>query len=371
MKISSIPKILCAHYLCKHWEMELGLAYELAEAFLEDYKEKKLPVREIHQAHKEGFRVESWVLYELDAVKCKRYLSDARYYSLHPVNGEYTAWLDDKLTLKYLCHGTPLGRYMPDYYYQLDENGNILCLMDCPKESNEATIEDIADLLQQKGALAIKLMSGGFGRGFYKAEFHDGVFILNGAQMGKVEFCNALRQLRGYLITEYLYPHPELKRLSVKTPGCIRYAVGSTNGVYRMIAGGLAIGTKASGYVENYIKGGIWCYLEQDGSFTSGDILDMQTYKNVSITSHPDTGEQLQGRIPQWKNIQQVVRLFCDHFPQLQYMGFDFVVTSDDRVKILEINTLSSLDVFQNNVFSAFDTPAGEFFRSQIEKKFR
>lgn len=371
MKISSIPKILCAHYLCRRWEMGLGLAYELAEAFLEDYKEKKLPVSEIYLAHKEGFRVESWVLYELDAVKCKRYLSDARYFSLHPVNGEYTDWLDDKLTLKYLCHGTQLGRYMPDYYYQLDENGNVLCLMDCPKTTAEATIEDIADLLQQKGALAIKLISGTFGRGFYKAEFREDTYFLNGEAMNRVSFCDYISSLRSYLITEFLFPHSSFDRYCTESPSNVRYAMGRVDGIPRMLTGGVGIETKKTHTAQRYNEGHVWCYLDHDGYYKNGEILDEESFKNMVIDYHPDTGARLEGRIPHWEEIVEATELFFKHFPQIDYMGFDFVVTSDERVKILEINTLSSLDVFQNHVFSAFDTPAGAFFQDQIEKKSR
>ena len=51
-----------------------------------------------------------------------------------------------------------------------------------------------------------------------------------------------------------------------------------------------------------------------------------------------------------------------------KYLGFDFVVTSKDEVKLLEINSLSSLDALQ------FDVPMWEnengkwFFSEYIQK---
>lgn len=39
----------------------------------------------------------------------------------------------------------------------------------------------------------------------------------------------------------------------------------------------------------------------------------------------------------------EACRAFHKQFPQLEYLGIDFVVTSNDKVKILEINSLTSI----------------------------
>ena len=51
--------------------------------------------------------------------------------------------------------------------------------------------------------------------------------------------------------------------------------------------------------------------------------------------------------------------------PQMSYMGIDFCVTNDDRVKIIEINSLGSLDGFQME-HSIFEGPAGEFYKERL-----
>lgn len=367
MNLKRVPFFAYSLYLGKKWHLSAYMREAIAEEFCEDYRSKRLPWHKIHAIHGKGFCVDSWVLYGLDAEKCSTYLSDAEYYSMHPVNGEFTKWIDDKLTLKYLCAGTQLDQYLPEYYYQFDENGNILCLVDCKEKKPAASAEDVAQLLRDKEILAIKLMDGSFGRGFYKAEFKDNAYYLNGERLDLTAFCDRLKLLRNYLVIEYFRPHPEFARFCQETPSCIRYAVGRWDGEAKMLVGGLAIGTKKSGFVENYAVGGVWCYLDSNGYFESGDILNEEAFQNQVITHHPDTGAQLKGRIPHWDEIVQAGKEFCIHFPQLKYLGFDFVVTSDERVKILEINSLSALDCFQHGT-SVFETPAGDFFRS-LQKK--
>ena len=369
MKIKRIPRNLYGQYLGKKWGISRDFRFVLADIFINDYKQKWIPAREIRCAHKNGFDAETWVLCELNQDKCRSYLSEAAYFSMYPLNGSFTKWIDDKLTLKYLCCGTGLDAYMPEYYYQLDTTGRVLCLPDCPDNQQTATVEDVLALLRSKGALAIKLMNGAFGKGFYKAECSNGIYSLNGKQMDEAAFKDALSNMRGYLITEYFYAHPDLQNFCPETPGSIRFVAGCRTGKPEMLTAGLAAGRMHSGFVDN-ASNHVWCSLDENGCFRSGELVDREQRKLVTLTEHPDTKKRLEGKIPHWEQIVQIVEQFCRHFPQLTYLGFDFVVTSDDRIKILEINSLSALDCFQNHMGGIFDTPAAAaFFRWQQEKK--
>ena len=54
------------------------------------------------------------------------------------------------------------------------------------------------------------------------------------------------------------------------------------------------------------------------------------------------------------------------YFPQMNYMGLDFVATSKNEVKILEINSLTSLDAIQLQG-SILKMPQGEFFKQHLK----
>lgn len=94
------------------------------------------------------------------------------------MNGSFSHWIDDKLTLKYLCVGTVLDQYMPKYYFQVTEEGKVLPLSDAPRGlKNEVNVSAVSLLLKQIGELAIKRVAGSLGEGFYKAEYKDGVYF--------------------------------------------------------------------------------------------------------------------------------------------------------------------------------------------------
>ena len=133
-----------------------------------------------------------------------------------------------------------------------------------------------------------------------------------------------------------------------------------------MLKSFVRFGTKHSGMVENFNSGGILCYLDQNGSFTEGFVIsDFRNMSVKNIQNLPDTNLPLQGRIPHWDVIESIVEKTDRLFPMLNYLGFDFVVTSDDKVKILEINSLTSLDSFQMDS-SVFDSKIGRTFFSDL-----
>ena len=73
------------------------------------------------------------------------------------------------------------------------------------------------------------------------------------------------------------------------------------------------------------------------------------------------------GVIPYWQDIKRAAHTIADALPQMTYMGIDFCVTHDNRIKIIEINSLTSLDSFQIDK-SIFDTTGGCIFRERLSK---
>lgn len=342
----------------------------LTHFFYTDYKQHKGSYFNIAKTHLKGWSYSDWQIMGLTDKTQKSYLSTRDYSSLHPLNGNYSSWIDDKLTLKYILYGTKAGQYMPDYYYEIMTDGRVVGLMDL-EEKYDNTVEGIAHLLREKKLLAFKLVKASLGVGFYRAEFGGGKFILNDESMDESAFIAKLKTLKGYLVTEYLLPHPEFAKLCDKSVGCLRYIIGRTlNGEIIDIYTFMRFGTKKSKFVENYNSGGVLAIIH-DGKYTEGNILDMKNMKNmknIRIKKHPDTGAPLQGEIPHWAEIKQAAHVIADVMPQMNYMGIDFCITNDNRVKIIEINSLSSLDCIQTDK-SIFETNAGEFFKERLLQK--
>lgn len=337
----------------------------MANSFYKDYKAHKGSFQKILSAHLKGWSYSDWCILGINDVNRKQYLSTLDYCMLHPLNKEYSSWIDDKLTLKYMLSGTPAGRYMPDYYFQIESNGAILPLMDCA--AGYRGLEGIIKLLQEQKTLALKLIKGCLGHGFYKAEYTaDKKYLLNGEEYDEERFVETIKGLRGYLVTEYLKPHESFKKYCDKSVGCLRYIVGrGKKGDIIDIYSFMRLGTKKSRFVENYNSGGVLVIVNSEGQYSFGNVIDFDRYCNVRIDKHPDNDIELKGQIPYWTDVVSAAHTVAETLPQLTYMGIDFCVTDDNRIKIIEINSLTSLDSIQLDK-SIYETPGGVFFKERL-----
>lgn len=331
----------------------------IASEFAQDYFKGISPIK-IFRMHYKGFSAEDWMVSSIKGDECHKYLTTVKYYDMHPLNGQFSKWIDDKLTLKYLCAGTKLDKYMPEYYYEISDCGTINKLPDNVSEG-KPVVDDIIVLLHEKHNLAFKLVAAQIGVGFYKVEYNNGEYFVNGEKFSEGKIKEFILSLRGYIITEYFHSHKDLARLSPQTANPIRVTVGRLNGKFEKIITFLRLGTKSSGFVENYAAGGILTFINDRGGYLGGHIFDFATGQDIMIEKHCDSDVLIKGQIPMWEEILKSVDDFAEYFPQLSYCGFDFVVTSDNKVKILEINSLPSLDALQINGTILKGKP-GEFF---------
>lgn len=337
-------------------------SWMLINSFVDDYK--KYSLIKCITAHKHGFTVSDYEVIGIGRKNKERYITSLEYCKMHPINKNYSSWIDDKLTLKYLCHGSLLDKYMPRYYFHINSDGKIISLVDY--KGNNNSFESLVDLLKEKKELALKKVSGTVGEGFYKMEYINCKYYLNDLELRKEELIDKIKNLKDYIVIEYFHPHESFNNLCKKNTNTIRYLCAKSDEEYIMVKSFIRFGTRKTGQVENYNRGGVLCYINSEGYYDCGNIIENN--KNRIIYEHPDTSEKLKGKIPMWSEILTAVNEFCGHFPQLTYLGFDFVVTSDNRVIILEINSLTSLDTLQLDK-SLLDTKAANFFRERMINK--
>ena len=115
----------------------------------------------------------------MDNEKVKSCLDTADYRRTHPFSGGYSSWIDDKLTLMYLCQSADLKGLIPVHFYQTAD-GEALSLPDCPAGLRKSGAEDVLECLRRFCELVLKQVKGSLGEGFYKAEMRDGAVCLNG-----------------------------------------------------------------------------------------------------------------------------------------------------------------------------------------------
>ena len=293
-------------------------------------------------AYKRGFFSNKIQLYNLNEKNYHKYLSDFEYHSLYPINGKASNWINDKLTLKYILN--PFDDYLPKYYYQIN-NGKVLKLMDCKSEFSD-DVYGLINLLKQEKHIAIKLIAGSLGNGFYKISYINNEFYKNEDMISENELIDFITSLKNHVAIEYINAHNRIRQIFDKTPNAIRImTIKDENYENHIVAAFIRFGTKKTGFIEHGQVGGIFATIDIDsGKFSNAKIL--KNGQGVNLTYHPDTGQILEGYIPNWSLVKDEIQKMCDYIRQVKYMGWDIAIT-DDGFKVLEINSHQLLNGIQ------------------------
>ena len=313
-------------------------------------------------AQRRGFNSSKISLYGLTEENYRDYVADFAYLKMHPINGAYSHWIDDKLTIRYLL--APFKEYLPDYYCQISE-GQVLPLPDAPA-SFTADIQGILALLEEGRELAVKPMAASKGEGFYKISFDGQNYLINNSVRQRAEIEKLFKQLQNYLVTEYLHAHETVARIYPDAANSVRVHIINESGSDPLAACAfIKFGTAKSGVVDNTSAGGVMAEVDiESGRFYNG--LVFSEFNTVSCLRHPDTGEEITGTLPYWELVKDQLLKISLYLPQLKYLGYDIVITQDS-FKIIEINSHPGIG---NQCYHPFlkDSLSADFFRKLLEK---
>ena len=274
---------------------------------LQTIKDKNASISDKIWCIHHGFSIGEYNLYGHDNLRknYRDYLSVKQYNKLHPINGMFTIWIDDKLTVKHML--SRFDDFLPKYYYDI-ENGVALKLIDCPDTVKTDGYEGIINLLKQKGKLALKQLIGTKGRGFYRLEYVDGIFYITGKESSKEELIELFKSLDHYLVTEFITNHETIYTIWPESTNTLRVLMANIDQETIVLRSFIRFGTKRSNGVDNAHAGGIESIVDEEtGKILFTVSMDKLGY-STQITNHPDSGASFDITIPHWDLILQLLR---------------------------------------------------------------
>ena len=335
----------------------------ISDVLMDLFYNKDNTFKEKVWAYKRGFLSPQVKNYGLNNDNFQYYLSDFDYYKMYPINGRFKLWIDDKLTIKYILY--PFKGYLPEYYCHIISRGKTIPLMDGEFINN---ITDIVELLKLRKELALKLVAGSLGVGFHKLSFINNEFYLDGEIINGDQLLEFLFQLKNYLVTEYIIPHHEIRKIYSLTANTIRVMVLNEDGKEPIIANAfIRFGTSITGQVDNVSVGGICAIIDiNSGYYHNGKRI--VNNKLVCCKVHPDTKVPIEGKLPYWDFIKQKLIEISIYLAEVKYMGFDVAIT-ENGFKIIEINSHQDIKWYQYYYPLLTNNEAESFFRKLIIKK--
>ncbi|MGO1944432.1 MAG: sugar-transfer associated ATP-grasp domain-containing protein, partial [Ancrocorticia sp.] len=297
-----------------------------------------IPLRKKLWAYRNGLLSYRITQYGITKENREEFISDLEYRWLRHINKKYKYWLEDKISIKYVA--SQFNECFPAYYYFTslhDGENKVIPMMDCP-EGFGASFDEILRLARERGVLALKPDEGSHGDGFYRLDFDDDGYSLNGEAATQADVVAILADPSNqYLITEFIQTHPDLAQIYPKAVNTIRMIVFKRDGVTPQIGTAyFRIGTEASGFVDNTAQGGMLAQIDIDtGEFGNAQVLRDGYVQPCPV--HPDSGVLIEGVIPDWQSVKSTVLQIAESMQQLEFLGFDLAITPDG-IKLPEIN---------------------------------
>ena len=231
----------------------------ISNVWTDFWTNKEATLREKLWAYKHGFLSYRIPQYGITEENLGEYISDFEYKWLRHINPKYRKWMEDKITVKYVC--SDYNDCFPAYYYHIIcKNGNnkVISMMDLP-EGYTNTFDEIFRLVEQKGVLALKPDEGSHGDGFYKFTYEDGKYQLNYQDVTKQQVLDILEDINNqYLVTEYINMCDELKAVYDGAVNTVRMIVFKKDGKNPQIGNAyVRFGSKKTGAVDNVGAGGM------------------------------------------------------------------------------------------------------------------
>jgi len=293
-------------------------------------------------ALRNGFYSSRLVHYRLTRENLAEYLPDRQYRALHPINGDFSRLIDDKLQLPFTLKDFP--DFVPKAYY-LAHDGLLFGLAEGLPNCQRCQPGPLLDLLRQNRRFVVKPLYGSRGKGVRVLEHAGGTWRLDGRLCQEPDVAQALRDLRTHLIGEYVEQHAYAKHLFRHATNTMRLVTLRDDDTLQplLVTAFHRVGTSRSQPVDNVGAGGLFGPI----SVTTGELGRFTGYPRGRslewFTHHPETGEPLAGVvIPRWHDLKDRILGVSRKLSFLSWMGYD-VVATENGLKILEINSLPAL----------------------------
>ena len=297
-----------------------------------------VPKEIVKWAHSHGFLSYRLAQYGINKDNYNNFISDFDYLWIRHINNKYKIWLEDKITIKYICD--KYNEYFPKYYYHYtyrNGQGIFIKLMDCPNEYN-SDFESIIELVKKVKVLACKPQKGSFGRGFYKFEYINNTFYMNNIPMQSEQIKEILTDKNSqYLITEFIVQHEDINKIYPGSVNTMRILVYKRDGKTPKIGTSyIRFGSSKTGTVDNISAGGMCATVDMEtGKIHNPKMIDGNNI--IKTKNHPDTDVAIEGYIPHFDSIKESVIKISKELEQIEWLGFDIAIT-ENGIKIPEIN---------------------------------
>lgn len=203
--------------------------------------------------------------------------------------------------------------------------------------SDECSEQEFMTFCGDKSRIIVKPLCEGGGKGIYTVDIPDEV-------SKRRQYAELSKQ--HYIVEEIIVQHPSLACINPSSVNTVRvYTVADKNNEIYVTGATLRMGN-GEGPTDNYSRGGLAAEID----IATGIVCSRAVSQNAdNVIIHPYSGEIILGRkIPNWGEIQTMVKMAHQRVLPLRYIGWDVVVCADGEITFLEANTCAGVELQQH-----------------------
>jgi hypothetical protein len=285
-----------------------------------------------------GFLPNKLELYKFQKYSWKSFINDRQLLMTAHINGACGIAIDDKLLSMLLLRNiAPVPRT-----WAVIRNGKFSAI-------EPGYAPDPASLVQKMNKVVLKPTSNNGGKGVFILESRDGVYFRNNLAADEDQLLSLFSEPGEFIVTDYIRQGKFAASLYPDTVNTIRLLtmLDPDSGTPFIACAVQRIGTSESFPVDNVSSGGLSSPIDiKTGRLGRTSNIFIRNGFHW-IERHPDTGEQLEGRIiPRWKEICEETLDLARVFPMIPYIAWDIALL-DGGICVIETNSWSDLSVFQ------------------------
>lgn len=286
-----------------------------------------------------GFIADQVALYGLTPRTKGAYLSEFDWYRSRWINEPFDSMLNNKI----VCNEVLQHHIRVPQIFFIKNKGRLVSHGSSSGPS--ASIDEVIDALDQTGAMFLKPLAAGKGKGVRRLDSIDGVYRIDNATASREQVVRLIQTDDGWFLSGAVAQHPQLAAIHEHTTNTIRLiTMRMPDGTAKIFFAVLRMGTAETVPVDNGSRGGLVSRIDLE----TGELSEARTLWSRDVfTEHPDTKAQILGaRVPLWDDVKAAVLTAVDAVPYVQFIAWDILVTPDGPC-VIEANTSSGVNIIQ------------------------
>ena len=277
--------------------------------------------KETSWALRHGFMPEQVDRLGINEENYRDYISAKDYAFLRPLNGGYSKWITDKVTIHTIFK--PFRQYMPELYYQISKRYDEVMIIPLYDPQAGDTFEDVFRLIREKGMVTIAPANGVSAS---TIAWKNGLFFFDDQKMGEEQLRQRMSEYRSTIVIK-----EKVVTSSVVDHGVLNLIVFNEMGDNPVIGDGYFV-------FDEYEKKPLKSLAQAKAdSLEEADVEENERFREIKAkTVDVKQGTWEGGKIPYWDEIVKVIHELCIFVPQLEFFGAEIVI-NEEGFKIMRM----------------------------------